>query len=323
MTEKKLTVAVTGAGGFVGRPLVVALGGDGRFAVRACFRSLPEQVPRLAASYEVGDIAEGNRWTTALAGADAVVHAAARVHAMAETAADPLAAFRRVNVEGTVRLARAAVDAGVRRFVLLSSIKVNGESTPIDRGFTEDDAPAPRDPYGRSKLEAEEALQELGKETGLEVVILRLPLVHGPGAKGNLERLMRLVGRGVPLPLGNVVNRRSMISIDNLISTIAICLTHPAAVHRTYVVSDQDDLSTPELIRRIASAMGKPARLLPVPVGPLRLAGGIIGRQDEMDRLTGSLVVDSSRISTELGWRPVNMPAEGIAAMVRAFTAPA
>jgi nucleoside-diphosphate-sugar epimerase len=319
MAGKKLTVAVTGAAGFVGEALVSALGRDARFAVRACFRSLPEQVPRLAAAFEVGDIAAGDRWSTALAGTDAVVHTAARVHVMKDASADPLSAFRRVNVEGTVKLARAAVAAGAQRLIFLSSVKVNGDSTPIDRPFTIDDPPAPADPYGVSKREAEDALRAIAAESGLGVTILRLPLVYGPGAKGNLERLMRLVGRGAPLPLASVHNRRSMLDIDNLTAAIVACLTNPVAANRAYLLSDREDLSTPELVGTIAAAMGKRARLVPVPVPLLRMAGAVTGRAAEVDRLVGSLRVDSSPISAELGWRPVAAPAEGIAAMVKAF----
>lgn len=321
MTDGKTTVIVTGAGGFVGGALVAAFGAGRRFAVRACFRALPEQVPRLAAAFEVGDIAKGERWGQPLAGADVVVHTAARVHVMRDTATDPLAAFRAVNVEGTLKLAREAAAAGARRFVFLSSITVNGAGTEPGRAFTENDVPQPRDAYGRSKLEAEDALRTLAAETGMEAVILRLPLVHGPGAKGNLERLMRLVARGVPLPLGRVDNRRSMIGLDNLVGAVTAVLTHEAAANRTFLVSDQQDLSTPELIRVMGESMGKPARLLPVPVGLLRFAGGVAGRGGEIERLTGSLVVDSSAISEALGWRPAVPPADGIAAMVRAFSA--
>jgi nucleoside-diphosphate-sugar epimerase len=321
LAQNKLTVVVTGAGGFVGGPLVAGLSADGRFAVRACFRALPEHPPRLAAAFEVGDIAEGNRWNQALAGADAVVHTAGRAHVMAETASDPLTAFRRVNVEGTMTLARAAVSAGVRRLIFLSSIKVNGEATSIDRPFTADDPPRPEDAYGISKREAEDGLRALSTETGLEVTILRLPLVYGPGVKGNLERLLRLVARSAPLPLGRVQNRRSLIGLDNLITAIAACLTNPAAANRTYLLSDQADLSTPDLVRLMATAMGRPARLLPMPVPLLRAAGALSGRGADVSRLAGSLLVDSSPISRELGWRPGVPPAEGIAAMVRAFVA--
>jgi nucleoside-diphosphate-sugar epimerase len=321
LAEKKLTVTVTGAGGFVGEPLVAALGADGRFAVRACFRSLPEHPPRLAAAFEVGDMAEGNRWGPALAGADVVVHTAGRAHVMAETAADPLAEFRRVNVMGTLNLARAAASAGVKRLVLLSSIKVNGEATPIDRPFTAEDPPQPQDAYGISRREAEDGLRALADETGLEVTILRLPLVYGPGVKGNLERLLRLVARGAPLPLGRVRNRRSLIGLDNLISAIAACVTNEVAANRTYLLSDQEDLSTPALVRLIAAAMGRRARLLPVPVLLLRAAAALSGRGAEVGRLVGSLAVDSSPISKELGWRPLVPPAQGIAAMAQAFSA--
>jgi nucleoside-diphosphate-sugar epimerase len=319
MADAKQIVAVTGASGFIGRALVQSLADYGRFNVRACYRSLPDRPPRFAAAYEVGDIAMGERWGPTLAGAHAVVHTAARVHVIRESEADALAAYRRVNVEGTMKLARAVIAAGARRFVFLSSIKVNGESTPVDRPFTADDVPAPQDPYGVSKREAEDALRALAATEGLEVVILRLPLVHGPGAKGNLDRLMRLVARGMPLPLGSIVNQRSMIGLANLAAAVAVCLTHPAAANRTYLLSDQEDLSTPELIRAIAEAMGKRPALVPVPAGALRLAGLLTGRRAEIDRLAGSLRVDGTPITAETGWRPAVSARDGIAAMVKDF----
>jgi nucleoside-diphosphate-sugar epimerase len=316
----KQIVAVTGASGFIGRVLVDALAKGDRTSVRACYRSLPEQPPRFASAYEVGDVVDGDRWGPALAGATAVVHTAARVHVMQESEADALAAYRRVNVEGTLRLARAAAAAGARRFVFLSSIKVNGESTPIDRPFTAEDAPAPQDPYGVSKREAEEELRAFASASGLEIVILRLPLVYGPGAKGNLERLMRLVARGTPLPLGRIANRRSMIGLANLASVVATCVTHPGAANRTFLLSDQEDLSTPELITAIGKAMGKRPLLIPVPSAALRLAGALTGRGAEIDRLSGSLRVDGTPISAATGWHPSVPVRDGIAEMVKAFT---
>lgn len=309
-------VAVTGASGFVGRALVEALAGDERFSCRARYRSPPSfQVP--AEIFVAGDVAES--WDAALRGADMVVHTIARTHVLRETAPDALAEYRRVNVAGTTMLARRAAEAGVRRFVFLSSIKVNGESTPADRPFRETDAPAPIDAYGVSKLEAERALQALAEETGLEVVVLRPPLVYGPGVKGNLARLMRLVRARFPLPLGAVRNRRSMVGLDNLVSAIIACLVAQNAAGQTYLVSDQHDLSTAELVALMARSMEHRANLWPVPLLLLRLAGRLAGRSDEVQRLVGSLRVDSSRLSDELGWAPHVPVEEGIRRMVAAF----
>lgn len=314
------TVLVTGASGFVGRAVVRALAADRRFACRAAYRQQPgKEAPAGAEILVTGDITDGGGWNEALAGADAVVHTVARAHILHETANDALAAYRRINVEGTLALARRAAAVGVKRFVFLSSIKVNGEATPADRPFTEDDTPAPLDAYGISKLEAEQGLVAIARETGLEVVVLRPPLIYGPGVKGNLERLMRLVARGIPIPLGAVRNQRSMIGLDNLCAAILACLTQPEAAGRTYLVADGHDLATPELIRIIAAAMRKKARLWPLPPALLRLAGRLAGRTGEVERLTGSLRVDASRITRELGWRPETSVEAGLGAMVAAY----
>lgn len=305
-------VAVTGASGFVGRAVVAALAADPRFACRACYRRAPGALPAGVSSHVTGDI-EGADWSAALQGAHAVVHTAARAHVMREGAADPLAEYRRINVDGTLSLARAAAAAGVRRFVFISSIGVNGEATSADRPFTEDDPARPMRPYSRSKLEAEEGLARIAAETGMELVVLRPPLVVGPGAGGNIARLRRLIERGLPLPFGAVRNRRSFVSIDNLCSAIITCLVSSAAAGRTYLVSDQADLSTPELIARLAAEDGRRARLWPVPVPLLMALAGLAGRGEEMARLTGSLCVDSSRLSRETGWHPYRATGSGSA----------
>ena len=311
-------VLVTGASGFVGRALVAALAADERFRVRAAYRTAPVLAPVGVEVAVAGEIDAAHGWNVALEGADAVVHTVARTHVLHETEADALAAYRRINVEGTLNLARAAAAAGVKRFVFLSSIKVNGEATPIGQSFGEADAPAPLDAYGVSKHEAEQALADLARSAGLEVVVLRPPLIYGPGVKGNLERLIRLVARGVPLPLGAVRNQRSMVGLDNLCSAIMTCLSHEAAAGRTYLVADGHDVSTPELIRVIGAAMGKKPSLWPVPVALLHLAGGLTGRANEVRRLTGSLQVDAGLISRELGWRPETSIEAGLRSMVEA-----
>lgn len=295
---------VTGANGFVGTALCVHLLERGR-PVRAVVRraesaSLPAGLEVVAAPR----VLEGEFPAALLDGIDAVVHTAARVHVMDDTASDPLAEFRRVNVAGTLRLARRAAEAGVRRFVFVSSIKVNGERTDRDRPFTADDPPAPVDPYGISKLEAEEGLRALASGGGMEVVIIRPVLVYGPGVKGNFAAMMRWLHRGVPLPFGTVENRRSLVAVENLAHLLATCVEHPAAANRTFLVSDAHDLSTPELLRRTAAALGVKPRLLPVPPGLIAMASRMLGRQAVAQRLMGSLQVDVTATRSLLGWMP-------------------
>ena len=297
-----LHVLDTGANGFVGRAVcaqALARGLTGRGAVRS-----PCVLPAGAECQVLEGLAEQSDWRAALAGIAVVVHAAARVHVMADTATDPLAEFRRVNVQGTLNLARQAAAAGVRRFVFISSIKVNGESTQPGHPFTADDAPAPLDPYGISKGEAEQGLRELSAETGMEVVIIRPPLVYGPGVKANFAAMMRWLQRGVPLPLGAIYNQRSLVALDNLVDLIVTCMTHPAAAHQTFLVSDGEDVSTTELLRRMGQAMNRPARLIPVPASGLKLAATIVGKRDVAQRLCGSLQVDIEKTRQLLGWRP-------------------
>ena len=260
-------------------------------------------MPGLPDAVAVGDIGPDTDWRTALEGVRGVVHLAARTHVLRETATDPLAAYRKINVSGTERLARSAAAGGVRRLVFVSSVKVNGERTE-ERPFTEDGAPRPEDAYGVSKWEAEQALFRIAAETGLEVVVLRPPLVYGPGVKGNFLRLMNLVARGVPLPLGAVDNRRSLVYTGNLAGAIIKALDAPQAAGRTYLVSDGEDVSTPDLVRGLARALGAKPRLLSLPLAALGLAATLAGKRAEVARLTGSLQVDSARIRRELDWRP-------------------
>ncbi len=289
---------VTGATGFIGSALLAAL--QGRAVRRALRQPAAEALP---GDVIVGDINPDTDWGAALAGVDCVVHLAARTHVMKEDAADPLTAYRRINVGATRRLAQQAAAAEVRRFVFLSSIKVNGEATP-ERPFTESDAPAPQDAYGISKREAEDVLRKIGADTGMEIVILRPPLVYGPGVKGNFLRLLQLIHRGIPLPLAAVRNRRSLIHVANLADAIVAGMDAPAATGKTFLVSDGEDVSTPELIRKLAAGMGRPARLLPCPVALLELGAALIGQSDTVARLTGSLRVDAADIRNTLGWRP-------------------
>lgn len=243
-------------------------------------------------------------WREALREVDVVVHLAARVHVMREASSDPLAEFRRCNVAGTLRLAQQAAGAHVRRLIYLSSIKVNGESTAPGRPYTADDSPAPRDPYGVSKLEAERALQEVSATSRMETVIIRPPLVYGPGVKANFERMMRWLRRGIPLPLGAVRNRRSLLALDNLVDLIRVCLTHPAAADRVFLAADGEDLSTPDLLRRLGRALGVSPRLVPFPVPLLRAAGRLTGHSEVVERLCGSLQVSIASTRERLRWTP-------------------
>jgi nucleoside-diphosphate-sugar epimerase len=309
-------VLITGANGFLGRALCETLAASGR-RVRRAVRRLGAPADGVVA---VGDIGPDTDWGTALEGVDSIVHLAARTHVLRETEADGLAAYRRINVAGTERLARAAAERGLRRLVFLSSVKVNGERTEA-RPFTEDDAPRPQDGYGISKWEAEQALARAAAGTRLETVVLRPPLVYGPGVKGNFLRLMGLVARGAPLPLGRIDNRRSLIYLGNLLDAIVRGLEAPRAAGGTYLAADGEDLSTPELVRGIAGALGVRPRLVFFPLLPLKLAATLAGRGAEFGRLAGSLQVDSSRLRRELDWRPPHTVAQGLERTARWYLA--
>lgn len=296
-------ILVTGATGFVGSSLVARLAREG-LETRACVRGGDACMPADVQVVRVVGLTADSDWSQAVAGVDAVMHPAARVHVMDDTAADPLAEFRRVNVQGTLNLARQAAAAGVRRFVFISSIKVNGEATKGGAPFSADDTPAPLDPYGVSKMEAEQGLRELAAQTGMEVVIIRPPLVYGPGVKANFQAMMRWLARGVPLPLGAIQNRRSLVALDNLVDLIVTCLDHPAAVNQTFLVSDGEDLSTTQLLQRMGQALDKPARLLPVPAALLSLGAAVVGKPGVAQRLCGSLQVDIAKTRQLLGWNP-------------------
>ena len=291
-----MKVLVTGANGFVGRAVCRCLTERGHAPLATTRRAtgLPGEIVIANAIGEAG-------WSAALTDCEAVVHLAARAHVMRDESPDPLQAFRAVNTAGTLRLAQQAADCGVRRFVFVSSIGVTGNATQ-GHAFTEDDVPAPQDAYAVSKLEAEQGLRAVNG--AMEWVIVRPPLVYGPGAPGNFARLLWLAGAGLPLPLGAVRNRRSFIALDNLADFLVTCCEHPAAANQTFLVADGEDVSTTELLRRIAAACGKKAHLLPVPVSWLRWAARALGRPSAAQRLLDSLVVDSSKARRLLSWNP-------------------
>ena len=269
-------------------------------AVRRPVDSLPKGVRQVL----VVDQLPTTDWNNALKCIDGVVHCAARVHVMQDNGTDSLQAYHEVNVKGTLNLAIQAAQAGVRRFVFVSSIKVNGEATQSGHPFTADDVPAPSDLYGVSKLEAEQGLREIEAQMGMEVVIVRPPLVYGPGVKANFATMMRWVARGVPLPLGAIRNARSMVALDNLEDLLVTCLKHPAAAGQTFLVSDGEDVSTTELLRRTAQAMNKKAFLLPVPQSMLELGATLFGKRAVAQRLCGSLLVDITKTRSLLSWTP-------------------
>jgi nucleoside-diphosphate-sugar epimerase len=306
-----MKLLVTGANGFVAGALLSRLSPD-EYQIRAALRRNVSDLPKGIIPFQTGDVGPKTDWRTAVSGVDAVVHTAARVHMMKERAADPLDEFRRVNVEGTLNLARQAAEAGVRRFVFVSSVKVNGEEMLPEQPFTETHPPHPQDAYAVSKWEAEQALMEISRETEMKVVVLRFPLVYGPHMKGNMPRLFWLADRGFPLPFRTVRNVRSLLYVGNAVEAISKSLSHPNAAGATFLVSDGEDVSTPELIRRIAQALDRPGRLLPFPPSLLRLAGNLTGQLAEVDRLLGSLAINSSKISHALNWTPAYTLDQGL-----------
>lgn len=295
-----MRVLITGANGFVGKPLCAELIGRGH-SVRAAVRvaNIAVEGAEIAA---VGAIDEAADWTNALRGVEVVIHLAARVHVMKDAAADPLAEFLKVNLHGTANLAQQAARAGVRRLVYVSSVKVNGEGTCGQQRFTEQDDPAPQDSYGVSKYQAEQALQRIARDTGLEVVIMRPPLVYGPGVKGNFISLLKAIDKGIPLPLAGAHNARNLVYVGNLADALIACATHPAAAGQTYLVHDGEDVSTAQLVDKIAAALGRNSRSFYFPPGLLRAAATVLGRSAQIGRLFGSLRVSDAKLRNELGW---------------------
>jgi nucleoside-diphosphate-sugar epimerase len=310
---------ITGASGFVGSALIKRLL---REKVRISATVLdgeetghfPEEVERII----VQPLSGLSDYSSALHGINTVIHLAARVHIMQDTSSNPLEEFRKVNLHGTERLARQAAETGVKRFVFMSTIGVNGDNSG-DKPYTEINGIHPHNPYSISKYEAELVLHRIALETCMDVVIIRAPLVYGPGNPGNFLSILRIVTKKLPLPLASVVNKRSLIYAGNLVDALTICAKHPAAAGQTYLVSDGEDVSTPELIRRTAKALGLPARLFSVPGSLIRLAGKLTGKSATVNRLTGSLTVDTSKIRQELGWKPPFTMEEGLAATAEWF----
>ena len=305
-----MRLLITGANGFVGKA-VCALATYHGLSVRGALR-IHGGMPCCIEPFVVGEINVATDWSSALRDVNVVVHLAARVHVLRDAASDQLAAFRAVNVDGTLTLARQAAAAGVKRFVFISSVKVNGESTPSGRAFTEADLPNPQDAYGQSKYGAEQGLRQLSAYTGMEIVIIRPPLVYGPCVKANFAALMRVVKRGWPLPLGAVHNQRSLVALDNLADFIVTCITHPLAANQNFLISDGQDLSINELVRGMAQVVGVPARLMPVPLWALQAGASLLGRENVLQRLCGNLQVDILKAQSLLGWQPPVSVEEGL-----------
>lgn len=295
-----MKVLVTGASGFVGQAVVKDLKLANAY-VMAVGRNLSASLADQAVS--IPDYCAQDAWQVPMSGCDAVIHLAARVHVMHDAAENPLEAFLAVNLHGTVNLAVAAAKAGIKRFIYVSSIKVNGEFTD-NRQFSEIDVPNPQDPYAISKWQAEQALRKIEKETGMEVVILRPPLIYGAGVKANFASLLKLVDKGLPLPLANINNKRSLIYLGNFVDAIIACAEHPNAAGKTYLVSDGEDVSMSRLVKKIAISLNRRSYLFPFPIVLMRLLAKLTGKTESLDRLTQSLVIDDSKIRNELNWKP-------------------
>ena len=308
---------VTGINGFVGNCLNEKLAKN-KFLVKGVIREGNCRAATIQVPCLIDNIDSFTNWSECLAGVDIVIHLAARVHVMQDQAANPLQEFLEVNLDGTINLAKQAADAGVKRFVYVSSIKVNGEFT-VNKPFNEQDNPNPQDPYAVSKYQAEKGLFELAKTTGMEVVIIRPPLVYGAGVKANFLQLIGLVNRLFPLPLASVKNQRSMIYVGNLVDAIITCATHPKAANQLYLVSDNELVSTPQLIRQLARALGKRSLIFPFPIFMMKFLARFFGKSAAVDRLTQSLVIDSSKIRNELDWKPPYTMEQGLKATANWF----
>jgi nucleoside-diphosphate-sugar epimerase len=297
------TVLVTGANGFIGFAIMTKLQLDQQHRVRVAVRKSSRPYPDNIHVFDGLELAPNTDWTNALSSVDVVIHCAARAHLLRDTSADPLADFRRVNTEGTLNLALQAAQAGVKRFIFLSSLGVNGAET-TSQPFTASDIPSPHSPYAQSKLEAEVALLKLAQKTGMSMVIVRPPLVYGPNAPGNFGALCRLVLKGLPLPLGSINNRRSFISVDNLVDLICRCIDHPNAVNQVLLASDGEDLSTTELLKKMGVAFEQRLLLVPIPVPVLKLGAQLLGKSKQAQQLLGSLQADIDKTRLTLDWKP-------------------
>lgn len=297
-----MNILITGVSGFVGQALAIESIRRG-FHVKGATR-YSGQIQSGVELHKIDAINGETDWMSALKDVSVVIHLAARVHVMRDAAIDPLIKFREVNTAGTERLARAAAASGVRRLIYVSTIKVNGELTACSTTFSEADAPSPKDAYGVSKCEAEEILHQVAKETGLEVVVIRPPLIYGPGVKGNFRQMLKFLASGIPLPLASVHNLRSLIYLDNFVDALIVCATHPLAAGETYLISDGEDISTPDLLCQLSASMGNSARLVPCPIALVKLAGRLAGKEEQIERLLGSLQIDSSKIRQQLNWTP-------------------
>ena len=304
-----MKLLITGGTGFVGQHLVSELKRR-NLPYQTAGRTQAENAVQTEC-VSVGDINAHTAWSHALEGVSDVVHLAARVHITQETSSDAYAAFRAVNTAGTLNLARQAAAAGVRRFVFLSSVKVNGEGSP--HAYSETDTPAPEDAYAVSKWEAEQGLWEISADTGMQIVILRIPLVYGPGVAANFLQLLQIVNKGWPLPLRGIANRRSLLYIGNLVDAIRVVLEHPDAANKLFLLSDGQDVSTSQLVELIAQALHKPPRLFAVPLGFISAFAGLLGKSSAVDRLFGSLSMDSTKIQRELQWKPPFSMQQGLA----------
>ena len=302
MNDQK-TVLITGSTGFLGAALVKQLASLMTCQVRALVRSKGAVFAESVTPVYVGSdyLTSGN---VPLTGVDVLIHCAARVHVMSDASSDPLSEYRKINVDGTLNLAKQAAQSGVKRFIFISSIKVNGEETQVGTPFTAEDIPAPSDPYGVSKMEAEQQLMSLGKEIGMEIVVIRPVLVYGPGVKANFRSMMNWLNKGWPLPLGAIRNQRSFVALENLIDLIITCIEHPGAANQVFLASDGYDMSTTQLLKQLGEALGRPARLIPVPVSILVRAASLLGRRSAAQRLCGSLQVDIQKSRDLLGWSP-------------------
>lgn len=317
--DSHTSLLLTGPTGFLGTALARRLVDDACYQLVVAVRRKAANLVLGSQSILVGDLEANTDWMSALLGIEVVIHTAARVHIMNDSANDPLTEFRKVNVDGTLNLARQAAIAGVKRFIFISSIKVNGELTVLGRPFTADDQPGPVDPYGISKWEAELGLLKLAKETGMEIVIIRPPLVYGPGVKANFQAMMNWIRKGVPLPLGAIHNKRSLLALDNLVDLIITCIKHPAAANQIFLASDGEDLSTTELMKRVGYALGKPARLVSVPASIINIAARLLGKRGVSQRLLGSLQVDVTKTRDLLNWHPPVSVDEALQKTAQAF----